>query len=69
MSAPPEAVESIAGDALMLETRARDTAGRVVAEHMTEVRNEVTQLKNDLLIDLEKQKGYVKEDLGSNREF
>ena len=53
----------------MLETRARDTAGRVVAEHMTEVRNEVTQLKNDLLIDLEKQKGYVKEDLGSNREF
>ena len=33
--------------------------GRIVADHMTEVRSEVTQLKNDLLIDLEKPKGYV----------
>jgi deoxycytidine triphosphate deaminase len=59
MTAPAAAIESIAGDALMLETRARETASRVLAEHMTEVRGEFTQLKNDLLIDLDKQKGFV----------
>ena len=58
-TAPAEAIESIAGDALMLEARATQAAARIVADHMTEVRSEVTELKNELLIDLEKQKGYV----------
>jgi len=59
MTAPVAAVESIAGDALMLETRAKEAARQIVTEHMTEVRSQVAQLRNELLLDLERQKGYV----------
>ena len=60
MTAPAKAVESIAGDALMLETRAKDAATRIVADHMKEVRDEFIKLKNELVIDIANQKSDIK---------